>query len=36
MQFIVNPLIIYPFQTQHVTMGIEDDFRFGSTTELSC
>ena len=31
----VKPLIVISFQTRPVTVRFEDDFRFGTTTELS-
>ena len=34
-QWFIKPLIVTLFRTHPVTMRFEDDFRFGTTTELS-
>ena len=34
-QWFVKPLIVIQFQTHPVTVRFEDDFRFGTTTDLS-
>ena len=34
-QWFVKPLIVIYIRTHPVTMRFEDDFRFGTTTELS-
>ena len=34
-QWVVTPFVVISFRTHPVTVRFEDDFRFGTTTELS-